>query len=126
MISTVLDIICFLVLYFVLKFNTVEKAVFFQTGWFAFGIISQTLIIHMIRTHKIPFIQSKSSQQLLFSTFLIVILTIIITFTNFAFIFDLTILPIYYIFWIIGMLAIYGFIIQIYKKIYLKRNKEWL
>ncbi len=125
-ISTILDIICFLVLWFVFGFNTLEKAVLFQTGWFAFGIISQTLIIHMIRTHKIPFIQSKSSKQLIISTFTITLITLLITFTNIATIFDLRKLPYEYILWMLIMLCIYALCIQIYKKIYLKKNKEWL
>ena len=125
-ISTILDIICFIVLWFVLKFNTVEKAVLFQTGWFAFGIISQTLIIHMIRTHKTPFIKSKSSKQLLISTFTITAITLVITFTNIATIFDLVKLPYVYMLWILVLLCIYVLFIQVYKNIYLKRNKEWL
>jgi Mg2+-importing ATPase len=125
-VSTILDIICFAVLWFVLKFNTLEKAVLFQTGWFAFGIISQTLIIHMIRTHKKPFIESKSSKQLLISTFTITAITLIITFTNFATIFDLSKLPLEYMLWIAILLTVYIIFIQIYKKIYLRKNKEWL
>ena len=125
-ISTILDLICFAILWFVLKFNTLEKAVLFQTGWFAFGIISQTLIIHMIRTHKTPFIKSIASKQLLISTFVITVITLIITFTNIATVFDLKILPINYIIWIVILLMIYIIFIQIYKRIYLKNNKEWL
>ncbi len=125
-ISTILDIICFMVLWFVFKFNTLEKAVLFQTGWFAFGIISQTLIIHMIRTHKTPFIKSKSSKHLLISTFTITIITLLITFTNIATIFDLRKLPYEYMLWILGLLCMYTVFIQLYKKIYLKKNKEWL
>lgn len=125
-ISTILDIICFIVLWFVMKFDTVEKAVLFQTGWFSFGIISQTLIIHMIRTHKTPFIKSKSSKQLLISTFTITIITLLITFTNIATIFDLKKLPYEYMLWILGLLVIYIICIQVYKKLYLKRNREWL
>lgn len=125
-ISTILDILCFIVLWYVMKFNTVEKATLFQTGWFAFGIISQTLIIHMMRTSKIPFITSKSSKQLLISTFTITIITLIISFTEIATIFDLRKLPLKYGIMIIGLMIIYAIIIQFYKKIYLKRNKEWL
>lgn len=125
-ISTVLDILCFIVLWYVMKFNTVEKAVLFQTGWFAFGIISQTLIIHMMRTSKIPFITSKSSKQLLISTFAITFITLIISFTEIATIFDLRKLPLQYGIMIILLIVIYAIIIQFYKKIYLKRNKEWL
>ena len=125
-ISTLLDILCFSVLWSIMRFNTLENAVLFQTGWFAFGIISQTLIIHMIRTTKIPFIESKSSKQLIISTFLITLITIMISFTNFATIFDLQKLPIKFLGWIIILLFIYIIFIQIYKKLYLKRNKEWL
>ena len=82
--------LCFIVLWQVFGFNTVSKAVMFQSGWFVFGILSQTLIIHLIRTNKIPFIESKSSKQLLISTFTVVIITLIIAFTNIAVIFDLT------------------------------------
>lgn len=125
-ISTILDIICFAVLWFVLKFNTPEKAALFQTGWFAFGIISQTLIIHMIRTHKVPFIKSKSSKQLLISTFVITLITILISFTNIATIFDLSKLPMVYLGWIVILLCVYVLFIQLYKKFYLKKNNEWL
>lgn len=125
-ISTILDIICFAVLWFVFKFNTIQKAELFQTGWFAFGIISQTLIIHMIRTNKIPFIESKSSKQLLISTFTITTITLIITFTDIATILDLRKLPCKYMLWILGLLCVYVLFIQIYKTLYLKRNKEWL
>ena len=126
LISTVLDVICFAILWFVLGYNTVEKAVFFQSGWFVFGILSQTLIIHLIRTSKVPFIESKSSSQLLISTFAVVLITLVIAFTNIAVVFDLTKMPYQYLGWLIGLLFIYMVFIQIYKKIYIKRNKEWL
>lgn len=125
-ISTVLDIICFAILWFVMKFNTIKKAVLFQTGWFAFGIISQTLIIHLMRTSKIPFVTSKPSKQLVISTLTITILTLIISFTNIAIIFDLSKLPIQYGIIIILLMIVYAIIIQTYKKLYLRNNKEWL
>lgn len=126
LISTVLDILCFIVLWNVFKFNSVEKAVMFQSGWFVFGILSQTLIIHMIRTNKIPFIESKSSKQLLISTFAVVIITLVISFSNISVIFDLSKLPYQYLIWITVLMAVYVIVIQIYKKFYLKNNKEWL
>ena len=125
-ISTILDIICFVVLWFVFGFNTPEQAVLFQTGWFAFGIISQTLIIHMIRTDKTPFIKSKSSNKLIISTFTIIITTLLIVFTGIADIFDLRQLPYQYLIWIVGLLFIYIIFIQIYKKFYIRKNEEWL
>jgi len=125
-ISTLLDLMCFAVLWFVLKFDSTEKAALFQTGWFAFGIISQTLIIHMIRTHKVPFIKSCASKQLLISTFSIIVITLVITFTDLATIFDLSKLPIQYMLWMLGLQAIYAFFIQIYKKFYIRKNHKWL
>ncbi|MBR2240497.1 MAG: magnesium-translocating P-type ATPase [Clostridia bacterium] len=125
-ISMILDILCFAILWFILKFNTIEKAVLFQTGWFAFGILSQTLIIHMIRTSKTPFIQSKSSKQLLISTAVIVIITLVITFTDIATIFDLSRLPIVYLGWMAILLIVYVVFIQVYKRFYIKKNGEWL
>ena len=126
LISTVLDVICFIVLWYVFKFNTLEKAVMFQSGWFVFGILSQTLIIHLIRTSKIPFIESKSSKQLLISTFTVVFITLTITFTDISVIFDLSKLPYMYLLWIAILMVIYIIFIQIYKKFYIKSNKEWL
>ena len=115
-ISTVLDILCFLILWFILGFNTVEKATLFQTGWFAFGIVSQTFIIQMIRTDKKPFIESKASKQLLISSLVITLITSLIVFTNISNIFDLTKLPPVYILWIIALLIIYAIAIQICKR----------
>ena len=125
-ISTILDLLCFAVLWYIFKFNTLEKAVLFQTGWFAFGILSQTLIIHMIRTSKTPFIESKSSKELLISTFAITTITLIITFTNIATIFDLKILPYNYFLYILILFVIYVLVIQVYKRKYIKKNDEWL
>lgn len=125
-ISTILDIACFLVLWFVFKYNSVEQSVFFQTGWFIFGIISQTLIIHMIRTHKIPFIQSSSSKQLTFSTFAVVIITLLIGFTTISQIFDLTRMTASYMVWIGILMLAYMILVQIVKKVYIKTSHEWI
>ena len=126
LISTVLDLACFMILWYVLGYNTIDKAIMFQSGWFVFGILSQTLIIHMIRTSKIPFIESKSSKQLLISTFLVVLITLIISFTSISSIFDLSMLPPIYLLWIAVLMIMYIVFIQIYKKFYIKSNEEWL
>lgn len=116
-ISTIFDLLCFLALWFIMKFNTIEKSTLFQTGWFAYGIISQTVIIHLMRTSKIPFIQSKPSKQLIISTMSIIVLTLIICFTNIAIIFDLQRLPIEYGIVIVILMVLYAIAIQNYKKI---------
>ena len=125
-ISMVLDILCFLVLWFVFKFNTIEKAIMFQSGWFVFGILSQTLIIHLIRTSKIPFFESKSSKQLLVSTFSVVAIALFISFTDIAIFFDLHRLPYKYLLWLALLQVIYITLVQIYKRFYIKKNSEWL
>ena len=126
LISTVLDVMCFMDLWYVFKFNTIEKAVMFQSGWFVFGILSQTLIIHLIRTNKVPFIESKSSRQLLISTFTVVLITLVISFTNISVVFDLSRLPYQYLGWIVILMTVYVLFIQVYKRLYIKGNKEWL
>ena len=126
LISTVLDLLCFIVLWFVFRFNSTEQAVMFQSGWFVFGILSQTLIIHLIRTSKVPFIESKSSKQLLISTFAVVLITLVISFTNISVVFDLSRLPYQYLGWIVILMTVYALFIQVYKRLYIKENKEWL
>jgi len=124
--STILDICCFFILWNFMGFNTVEKAASFQTGWFAFGIISQTMIIHMIRTNKTPLKDSSPSRQLILSTSLIVLATVLICFTDIATIFDLTRLPLSYLLWILALLVLYATVIQIYKYFYTRKTGSWL
>lgn len=124
--STLLDILCFGVLWYIMKFNTIEKADYFQCGWFMFGVISQTLIIHTIRTKKVPFLGEKTSKQLTISTGLITIITLIIGFSPIATTLDLGIMTKLYFPWIIILMLIYLFLAQIVKKIYIKINKEWI
>lgn len=125
-ISSLLDILCFVVMWFVLGFNTPETALLFQTGWFAYGTISQTLIIHIIRTDKVPFIQSRPSKELVISTLSIVVITLLISFTGIAGVFDMAKLPLMFMLWIFALVMAYFLIIQAFKFVNKKRRKEWL
>ena len=125
-ISTLLDIACFLVLWYVFKYNSLQMAVYFQTGWFLFGIISQTLIIHTIRTHKLPFVQSRASKQLLISSIAVVLITLFIGFTSFAKTFDLVQLGSNYLMWLGILMLGYMAIVQIMKTIYIRIHHEWI
>ena len=125
-ISTLLDLACFAVLWWVMKYRTPEQASYFQTGWFTFGIVSQTLIIHMIRTGKVPFIQSRPSKQLVYSTLLVVIATLAIGFTPLAVIFDLRQLPLSFLPWIGLLLLLYTGAIQTYKSFHNRSQGDWL
>ena len=70
-ISSIFDYVTYFTMYFVFQTNTVENASLFQTGWFVESLISQTLIIHIIRTGKIPFIQSRASLPLILTSLII-------------------------------------------------------
>ena len=126
LLSTVLDVLCFLVMWHIFKFNNNEMAGFFQCGWFMFGVISQTFVIHSIRTPKIPFIQDRASNQLMLSTSLVVLVTLLIGFTIIATWFDLPIMVPSFGLWLVILMVIYMVLAQILKSIYIKINKEWV
>ena len=67
-ISSIFDYITYYVMYFVYHANTVAQASLFQTGWFVESLFSQTLIIHIIRTGKIPFLESRASLPLILTS----------------------------------------------------------
>jgi len=125
-ISSVFDIATFLVLWFVFAANVPEMQSFFQTGWFIEGLVSQTLIIHMIRTQKIPFIQSRASLPVLIMTILIVSVGIAIPFTGIGASVGLIPLPAKYFWYLTAILLSYAALTQVAKIIFLKKFKVWL
>jgi P-type Mg2+ transporter len=78
-ISSIFDYITFAVLWFVLGANSVEHQKLFQTGWFVESLLSQTLIVHIIRTGRIPFLQSWASLPLTLTGILICLAGIALT-----------------------------------------------
>ena len=126
LLSTVLDVLCFLVRWFVYGYNNESLAGFFQNGWFMFGVISQTFVIHTIRTPKIPFIKDRASVQLSISTLLVVIATLLIGFTGIAALFDLPVMVPSYMLWLAALMVVYTVLAQILKRIYMKFNQEWV
>ena len=125
-VSSIFDILCFLILWFVIGANTMDKAPLFQAGWFIFGTLSQILIMHMIRTTKTPFIKSMSSKELTMSTFIIATIAIIMVFSDLAIGLDMFPLQVSFIPWLILLLIGYMIVVQLIKKVYLKRYKEWI
>ena len=67
-ISSIFDYTTFAMMYFLFGANTPAHAALFQTGWFVESLMTQTLIIHVIRTNKIPFLQSRPSWPLVATT----------------------------------------------------------
>lgn len=80
-ISSIFDVLTFSLMWWVFKANTPEMQTLFQSGWFVEGLLSQTLIVHMIRTRKIPFIQSRASWPLCVMTLAVVVVGIGLTFS---------------------------------------------
>lgn len=125
-VSSIFDILCFLILWFVMGGNTIGKAPLFQAGWFIFGTLSQILIIHMIRTSKTPFIESMSSKELTMSTFIVGIIAIVIAFSDLAIGLDMLPLPVRFLPWLVLLLIGYMLAVQLIKKLYIKRYDEWV
>ncbi|MCX7843733.1 MAG: magnesium-translocating P-type ATPase [Clostridia bacterium] len=90
------------------------------------GLLSQTLIVHMIRTEKVPFIQSRAAKPVLLLTGTIMAIGIAIPFTAFGASIGLQPLPLAYFPWLIGILLSYCLLTQTVKNWYIKRYKTWL
>jgi putative Mg2+ transporter-C (MgtC) family protein len=70
-ISSIFDLTCFALMWYVFDARTPADQGLFQSGWFVVGLLTQTLIVHMIRTPKVPFLQSIAAPPLLLMTGLI-------------------------------------------------------
>jgi len=120
-ISSIFDIATYCLMWFMFSANTVDHQTLFQSGWFVEGLMSQTLIVHMIRTQKIPFIQSKPSWQLMSATVLIAAAGIFLVMGPFASYFKLQALPLSYFAYLSVILLGYMVLTQSMKDIYTRR-----
>jgi Mg2+-importing ATPase len=120
-VSSIFDYVTFAILWWVFKANVAEKQSFFQTGWFVEGLLSQTLIVHMVRTQKIPFIQSIASLPLILSTGVVMVVGIWIPFTGVAHNVDFVPLPLAYFAWLGGILFFYAIVAQTVKDRFIRR-----
>ncbi len=124
--STVFDLLTFGILWWVIGANTMELSPLFHCGWFAFGTLSQVLVIHTIRTAKIPFVQSRPSPALFWSSFIVAAATIIICFTGLSSVLLMKTLPSIYAPWLAGILVLYFAGAQAIKKFYIAKYGEWM
>lgn len=139
--SSVFDISTYLLMYFIicpamsggLMFHQltdpVAQAYFiavFQAGWFVESMWSQTLVIHMIRTPKIPFIQSRASAPVTLLTFTGIVALTIIPFTEFGVSIGLAALPPVYFAWLALTICLYMALATLFKHIFIKRYGELL
>ncbi|MFZ2303629.1 MAG: magnesium-translocating P-type ATPase [Minisyncoccia bacterium] len=125
-VSSIFDIATFTVLWFIFSANTVAEQSLFQSGWFVEGLLSQIFIIHMIRTQKIPFIQSRATTPVILTTISIMTVGIIIPFTSLGRSIGLQDLPISYFPILIAILLCYFAVTQIVKMEFIRRFKVWL
>lgn len=105
--SSIFDILSFVVLWFVLGINTLEQQTIFQTFWFTFGILSQALIIFVIRTKKPFSLKNKPSTTLVLASLSTVIITILVVSTDFALAIDLVPLQNTHLLWVFGIVLLY-------------------
>ena len=124
-ISSITDVAAFLIFWFIFKYNSIDNQAFFQTAWFVECIVSETLMIFYIRTKHIT--KSKPSNILLVLTTLTIVSVILVPILlSFVGGFNFVILPPIYYLYLVGLVALYGIIAQIVKKIYIRKYGEWL
>lgn len=125
--ASIIDLVAFVIFWFALGFNTIESQIAFQTAWFIEGVISQTMIVHFIRTEKIPFLESTANKWLLLSTSLCIIASMILpnllmNIPDFHF----TTLPFAFYMYVIILMILYAVLTEIVKHFYIKKNHRWL
>ncbi|MFC9293450.1 magnesium-translocating P-type ATPase [Streptomyces sp. NPDC057011] len=125
-ISSIFDIAMFVIMWNVFAANSEASQSLFQSGWFIEGLLSQTLIVHMIRTRKIPFIQSRASWPVMAMTVLAVLTGLWLPFSPLAPSLGFVALPASYFPWLIGVLLAYCTLTQFVKTRYIRRFNTWL
>ena len=125
-VSSIFDYATFALLWFVFKANSPAHQYLFQTGWFVESLLSQTLIVHMIRTRKIPFIQSWAAAPVLALTTGIMAIGLFLPFSPFASAFKMQPLPLAFFPWLIGILFTYCLLTQLIKNWFIKKFHQWL
>lgn len=136
--SSVFDITTYILMFFIIcpavaggaygakGVNSVLFVSLFNAGWFVESLWSQTLVIHMIRTPKVPFIQSRASLPVLLLTSVSIAVGTIIPYTPFGKILGMSAMPATYFPWLIGMILCYMLLATFLKTMYKRRYGELL
>jgi P-type Mg2+ transporter len=125
-ISSIFDLTTYALMWFVFSANSPEHAALFQSGWFIESLISQTLIVHMIRTQRIPFIQSRASWPVMLSTGAACVFGLIFPFIGWGQSLGLVPLPWTYFPWLVLTLGSYCLLIQFVKVRFIRKFGSWL
>jgi Mg2+-importing ATPase len=121
-ISSIFDYTTYFVMLYVFNCWDASRSSLFQTGWFVESLMTQTLIIHIIRTNKIPFLQSKPSVPLILTSAMIMMLGMWLPHSGLAAPLGFTELPMLYWPILFFTLLCYIFLTQAIKTILLRRN----
>ena len=124
--SSLIDILAFIIFWFILGYNNVSQASYFQTAWFVTCLATELMIIYSVRSSKNTFMKDASPHlnALTIVSLILTILTPIILTKISSFHFEV-LPPVFYIYLIL-LILLYFFIVRIIKKIYIKKYGEWL
>ena len=120
-ISSVFDLATFALMWWVFGANSVAGQGLFQSGWFVVGLLTQTLVVHMIRTPKLPFIDSRAAAPLMVMTLAIMAAGVFLPMGPLADYFKLQALPMAYFFWLAGSLLGHCVLTTAMKRYYIRR-----
>ena len=121
--SSVFDMLVFASLWFIFQVRDVAT---FQTIWFSYSITSNLVGMHIIRTAKLPFIQSNAHKAVYISSISLIIIGILVPFTGLGNLIGLVPIAAKYIFLIFAVTILYCFVAIFAKKIYIKKYGEWI
>jgi Mg2+-importing ATPase len=122
-VSSVFDMVVFASLWYIFKVRDVAH---FQTIWFTYSIVSNLIGMHIIRTAKLPFVQSNANKWVYVSSSLLIIIGFIVPFTHLGNAIGLIPIDAKYIALIFAVTFLYCIIASFFKKIYIKKFKEWI
>ena len=105
---------------------SIRDAATFQTIWFSYGVVSNLIGMHIIRTAKKPFVESNANKFVYLSTILLSIVAMLVPYTPLGHFIGLTSNPLKYISIIIGVPILYCFVALYAKKIYIRKFGEWI
>ena len=123
-ISSIFDYMTFGVMWFIFGATTPAHQQMFHAGWFIESLMSQTLVVHIIRTNKIPFIESMPSKRLLALTIGVVLVGLFIVSTPIHALFGFEELPLAFYPILFGMVIAYLILTQLAKAAMIKR--KWI
>jgi P-type Mg2+ transporter len=125
-VSSLFDLVTFDVLWRMVGAGTPEQIALFRSGWFMEGAVSQILIFHVLRTQKIPFVQSIASWPVLASTFLMAAGGFLLPSTPLGAWLGFLPVPWSYSYWLILIVGAYFLLSQVVKLLFIRWFGEWL